>query len=104
MASSGLSTGYADGTFRPAAPVTRQASAALLHRFADSPPPAVGGPAFTDVSGDHPFAAAIRWMASSGISTGYADGTFRPAATVTRRAVVQFLHRVARQLELDQPA
>ena len=30
----GISTGYGDGTFRAAAPLTRQASAALLHKFA----------------------------------------------------------------------
>jgi hypothetical protein len=93
MAEQGLTTGYADGTFRPATPITRQSAAALLHRLAGSPS-AGAGPAFADVGPDHPFAEAIRWMASTGISTGYADGTFRPGAVVTRRAMVVFLHRM----------
>ena len=37
MADSGVSTGYADGTFRPAAPVTRQAMSAFMRRFFEGP-------------------------------------------------------------------
>lgn len=37
MAAQGVTTGYPGGTFRPAAPVTRQAMSAFLHRLADGP-------------------------------------------------------------------
>jgi len=33
-------------------------------------------------------------MADAGISTGYADGTFRPAAKVTRQAMAAFMYRL----------
>jgi hypothetical protein len=101
-ASIGLTTGYPDGTFRPSAPITRQSAAALLHRLAGSPP-VLDAPSSSDVGPDHPFVEAIGWMAAHGISQGYADGTFRPGAPVTRRAMVPFLHRLARQAGAWEP-
>ena len=35
MATNGISTGYVDGTFRPDAPVSRQAMAAFMHRLSN---------------------------------------------------------------------
>lgn len=48
---------------------------------------------FVDVPADHPFHDDITWMADTGISTGYDDGTFRPSAPLTRQAMSAFLHR-----------
>jgi hypothetical protein len=95
-AAEGITTGYLDGTFRPLAPVTRQAFAAFL--LGDQPfdPPASA--TFPDVPASHPFFDAIEWASSEGITTGYADGTFRPAAVVSRQAAAAQLHRLA---ELD---
>ena len=92
---SGISTGYADGSYGAAQPVSRQAMAAFLHRLALSPPPPVPLPSFPDVPAGHPFQAEIGWLADQGISTGYADGTFRPGDVVTRQAMAAFLYRVA---------
>lgn len=87
-------TGYADGTFRPGLPVSRQALAAFLHRMAGAPTTTPGFPvAFTDVPPDHPFALPIMWARGTGIIGGYPDNTFRPSATATRQAVASFLHR-----------
>jgi len=86
-------TGYTDGSFKPTAPVTRQAMARYLYLAAGSPPGPFEAPAFIDVPADHPFAEEIAWMASTGLTTGYADGTFRPTATVTRQATAAFLWR-----------
>jgi Tol biopolymer transport system component len=97
LAESDLTQGYPDGTFRPAAPVTRQAMSAFLHRVAGSPPvlvPLPGHESFIDVSTEHPFFAEIEWMDGAGISTGYADGTFRPTAAVSRQAMSAFLARL----------
>ena len=93
----GIADGYADGTFRPAAPVSRQAMAAFLFRFTDPGglPPVCMTDAFPDVPQTHPFCGEIKWLAATGISTGYADGTFRPAAPVSRQAMAAFLHRQA---------
>jgi hypothetical protein len=67
--------------------------AAFLWRLAGRPEPGSGTDRFSDVDPGHPFAAAIRWLTDTGITTGYDDGTFRPAGPVTRQAMVAFLHR-----------
>jgi hypothetical protein len=96
MDEQGISTGYATGDFQPAAPVSRQAMAAFLHRFAGAPivtPPA--SPTFPDVALTHAFSDEVEWMADEAIAGGFADGTFRPLAGVTRQAMSAFLFRVA---------
>jgi hypothetical protein len=96
MASTGISEGYADGTYKPSAPVTRQAMSAFMHRLAGGPAFSPAGPvSFTDVSSSHRFFEEIEWMASTGISEGYADGTYKPSAPVTRQAMSAFMHRLA---------
>jgi hypothetical protein len=94
LAVSGVTTGFSDGTFRPAASVTRQSMAAFLYRFAGEPPfspPAVA--TFPDVSTDHPFFAEIEWLADTEVTGGFSDGTFRPVTAVSRQAMAAFLHR-----------
>ena len=96
LAGQQITGGYADGTYRPAAPVSRGAMAAFLHRFAgDDPVTLPPTPTFRDVALTHPFAADIEWLASQQITGGYADGTYRPAAPVSRGAMAAFLHRLA---------
>ncbi len=91
LSRSGITTGYADGTFRPSEPVLREQMAAFLHRFAgviDG-----GASTFSDVPDTHVFADEIAWMADLGITTGYADGTFRPSAPSLREQLAAFLYR-----------
>jgi streptogramin lyase len=88
-----ITTGYQDGTFKPAATVTRQSMAAFMYRLADEPSYTPGS-TFSDVSSSHPFRHEIGWMAVSGVSTGYEDGTFRPSAPVTRAAMSAFMYRL----------
>lgn len=88
-----IASGYPDGTFRPVQSVERGAVAAFLHRAAGSPKVTGTGAPFSDVAADHPFRAPIAWMASSGISTGWPDGTFRPSAGTTRDAMAAFMVR-----------
>ncbi|MCC5952768.1 MAG: S-layer homology domain-containing protein, partial [Acidimicrobiia bacterium] len=98
MIDNNITTGYPDGTFRPTANVTRQATAAFLWRTAGQPTPTTTpGTTFTDVGPSHPFADAIAWMIDNNITTGYPDGTFRPTANVTRQATAAFLWRAAGQ-------
>ena len=90
-----ITTGFPDGGFRPAAPVTRQSMAAFLYRFQLSPPfEAPSSPTFTDVGLGHPFRAEVEWLAQAGIAEGFADGTYRPSAPVTRQAMAAFLFRL----------
>ena len=94
LASTGVGGGFPDGTFRPGGDVTRQAMAAFLFRLAGEPaftPPAVA--TFPDTPTSHPFFMEIEWLAVTGVTTGFDDGTFRPASNVTRQAMAAFLHR-----------
>ena len=105
MANLGISTGYGDGTFRPAANVSRQAMAAFMYRLAGSPAftPPVTSP-FNDVATDSPFYAEVTWMADQGISTGYPDGGFHPLANVSRQAMAAFMYRFAGSPLFDPPS
>jgi hypothetical protein len=89
----GVTTGFADGTFKPTGAVTRQAVAAWLHRLGGAPAGPFDDHGFVDVTAHNPFRVPIGWMADTGRATGFADGTFRPIDCVTRQAMVAFLHR-----------
>ncbi|MET4060356.1 subtilisin family serine protease [Arthrobacter sp. UYP6] len=96
MADQDLTTGYADGTYRPLGSINRDAMAAFLYRLAGSP--AYDAPdvsPFTDVATDNQFYKEISWLAESGISTGWPDGSFRPLAPVKRDAMAAFMNRFA---------
>ncbi|CAN7189421.1 S-layer homology domain-containing protein [Arthrobacter sp. LjRoot14] len=99
LAGQGITTGYDDGTFRPRAPVSREAMAAFLYRYATTlaGAPAYAAPPtapFTDVRPGDAFHREVSWAAAAGITTGYPDGTFRPRAAVSREATAAFLYRL----------
>jgi uncharacterized protein len=107
LADAGITTGFDDGTFRPAGVVTRQATAAFLYRYSgepDGPDPTCTEAPFSDVDTDHPFCGEIAWLADSGITTGFDDDTFRPAGVVTRQATAAFFHRLAGEPDGADPA
>lgn len=102
LASQGISTGWIEldgtGTYRPLAPVARDAMAAFMYRLAGSPE--FNAPAespFTDVATTNPFYKQITWLASSGISSGWAEAdgtkTYRPFEPVARDAMAAFMSR-----------
>ncbi|HEU0257222.1 MAG TPA: S-layer homology domain-containing protein [Microbacteriaceae bacterium] len=94
LASQGISTGYADGDFKPDATVDRNAMAAFLYRFAGSPTfTAPTQSSFKDVTPTTQFYDEISWMDSTGISQGYADGDYKPDASIKRNAMAAFLYR-----------
>jgi hypothetical protein len=51
-------------------------------------------PTFSDVPESHPFYDEIEWMARSGVSKGYNDGTYRPNDKVTRQEMSAFMQRL----------
>lgn len=94
-----LSTGWADGTFRPFTTMSREAMAAFMYRLAGSPdftPPAVSP--FDDVPTSHDFYSQIAWMKFTELSTGWADRTYRPYESITREAMSAFINRYAGKL------
>lgn len=106
MAEVGLSTGYEDETYGPSLTLSRQAMSAFLYRLSGSPngiEPECSDAPFTDVPVDHPFCGEIAWMADSGISTGYPDGTYRPVNGLSREAMSAFLYRLAGSPDGEDP-
>jgi predicted esterase len=107
MAETGLSTGYGDGTFRPDRVLTRQQLAMFLWRAVGEPDAPVS--TFSDVPLTAAYADAVGWLASTGVTTGFSDGTFRPDRTVNRSQAAQMLWRLTRapvgwEGPLDRPA
>lgn len=101
----GITTGWPDGTFRPVAPIARDAMAAFLYRFADgvldtdvaSFETPTTSP-FLDVAVGTMYFREIAWAHHNEVTTGWPDGTFRPLESIKRDATAAFLHRVAHEL------
>ena len=111
LARTGISTGWDDGTFRPMGEVVRQDMAAFLRRMARylnrfdaevwQPSSMEERRVFSDVSDSTPHSEDIYWLAHSGVSTGYSDGTFQGMRPVYRQDMAAFLRRV---FELSEAA
>ncbi|WP_061960855.1 SpoIID/LytB domain-containing protein [Demequina flava] len=98
LSKAGITTGYSDGTFRPKDDISREAMAAFIYRYEDRPSySAPSRSPFKDVSTSAQFYKEITWLRSSGITTGYSDGTYQPKGDVTREAMAAFLYRLAKQ-------
>lgn len=80
----GIITGYADGSFRPDASVTRAEFAAIASRFEKL---TQGSASFTDVPDTHWAVRYINFAATRGWVTGYEDGSFKPEHSITRAEV-----------------
>ncbi|WP_051224917.1 S-layer homology domain-containing protein [Pseudoclavibacter soli] len=93
---SGLVKGWDDGGFHPYQSIQRDAVATILKRYAEYLDVDIeqdAAAAFSDISTSE-HADNIRWLAATGITTGYADGTFKPLQPVTRDAIAAFLYRL----------
>ncbi|WP_258060197.1 S8 family peptidase [Arthrobacter sp. ZGTC212] len=102
LAAEEISTGWLESngtkTYRPLQPVNRDAMAAFMYRYADSPAYTVPVKSpFADIAKTNQFYKEISWLASTGISTGWAGGngtsTYRPLSSVKRDAMAAFMHR-----------
>ena len=92
-AENNITTGWeADNTFRPWNTCNRAAVMTFLWRAAGKPAPTKMAE-FTDMTGNADFDKAISWASENNITTGWADGTFRPWNTCNRLAIVSFLAR-----------
>ncbi|MCC5951448.1 MAG: S-layer homology domain-containing protein [Acidimicrobiia bacterium] len=89
---SGTASGYADGTFRPTIPVSRQAAAAFTQRASGVAVPDVGDRSLpVDVARSNPFVASILWTLDWGYFDVDDDGRFDPTGPATRAAVAPAL-------------
>jgi hypothetical protein len=87
-----ISVGYTDRTFRPNQSVSRGEFAAFLYRLAA--PSGYRAPAtspFRDMTRSSPNYEAITWLRSQGVTSGYADRTFRQTQNISRAEAAAFL-------------
>ena len=92
--SEGITLGVDSTHFAPDATVTRAQFVTFLWRY-ENKPAAKPGVTLKDLGTvtNADFKSAILWAAGEGITTGYADGSFRPNAVCTRAHVVTFIYR-----------
>ncbi len=86
-----LMNGYADGTFRPGASITRAEFSTVMARFLGLEPDESASQ-FTDCEG-HWARGYIGVLAEKGIVTGMSDTAFSPDTTVTREQIAVILSR-----------
>jgi hypothetical protein len=90
-----LLTGYPDGTFKPAATITRAEFAAVVVRALGLGSAAsVNSPTkFSDVPATHWASGYVSVATGLGVINGHTDGTFRPADPVTYEQAVAMVVR-----------
>lgn len=91
---SGITTGFEDGTFRPGDPVTRAQLAVFLWRLSCSPDTPFAS-RFSDVGAGQYYSTAVSWLVGTGITSGTGNGRFSPEAPVDRGQMSVFLHRLS---------
>ena len=91
----GIVDGYTDGSFNPTGTLTRGAAAKIICNLILGPTTADALSAdtapYSDVPTTNVFAGYIAYCQQQGIISGYADGTFRPSATLTTYAFMKML-------------
>jgi hypothetical protein len=88
----GLVSGFADGTFRPEAPLTRAQYAAVISKTFQLPT-TNSNRNFTDIPPGFWAAEAIAQAAGMGFISGFPDGSFRPGQNLTKiQAIVSLVN------------
>ena len=91
----GVITGYSDGSFQPETELTRGAAAKIIVSLMIGPDAAAALPntssPYPDVPAGHTFAGVIGFCKTKGYISGYGDGNFKPAGTLTGYAFAMSL-------------
>ena len=88
----GVIGGYADGTFRPDAPISRAEFAKIAVSFTQNNGSAVYN-YFTDVKTTDWFAPYVTAAKDAGRIEGYSDGSFKPESKITRAEACAIVNR-----------
>lgn len=94
-----MMNGVSSRAFAPNANLTRGMLVQILYNLEGKPKGTAAN--FSDVQADAWYAEAVGWAASNKVVTGYADGTFRPNAAVTREQAAAILYRYAKSKDID---
>lgn len=89
----GYFNGFADGTFRPDAKVTRGELASVMTRFLKLDVSKSGELHFNDIEG-HWAADAIEGLYRNQFLSGYPDGSFKPKSQIIRSEAVTLINRM----------
>ena len=92
LSNMGVIGGYADGTFRPDAPISRAEFAKIAVSFTQN----TGAAAynyFTDVKTTDWFAPYVTAAKDGGLIEGYSDGSFKPENKITRAEACAIVNR-----------
>lgn len=87
----GVIQGFADGTFRPNAEVTRGQAAKILAGALGLDTVNVTDPGFKDIPKTHQYYGAIAALANAGIISGYEDKTFRQGEPILRNHMAKMI-------------
>ncbi|WP_417002288.1 InlB B-repeat-containing protein, partial [Agathobaculum sp.] len=94
-----MMNGVSSRAFAPNANLTRGMLVQILYNLEGKPKGTAAN--FSDVQADVWYAEAVGWAAANKVVTGYADGTFRPNAAVTREQAAAILYRYAQSKGID---
>ena len=94
-----MMNGVSSRAFAPNANLTRGMLVQILYNLEGKPKGTAAN--FSDVQADAWYAEAVGWAASNKVVTGYADGTFRPNAAITREQAAAILYRYAQSKGID---
>ena len=99
VTSNGIMNGFSDGTFGPDRTLSRAQLAQMLYNLEGRPYAA--DIHYTDTEEGAWYESAVSWATGAGILTGYADGSVRPNAAVSRQQLAAMLYRYARHTGKD---
>lgn len=94
----GIAYGTSQTRFEPNTTMNRAMFVTMLsrvHRSADGNAIIDGDASFPDVPENEWYAAAVRWAADSGVTTG-SDGRFEPTRSISREEIATMLYRYAK--------
>ena len=92
LSNMGVIGGYADGTFRPDAPISRAEFAKIAVSFTQNTGSATYN-YFTDVKPTDWFAPYVTAAKDAGLIEGYSDGSFKPESKITRAEACAIVNR-----------
>ena len=92
LSNMGVIGGYADGTFRPDAPISRAEFAKIAVSFTQNTGSATYN-YFTDVKTTDWFAPYVTAAKDAGLIEGYSDGLFKPESKITRAEACAIVNR-----------
>ncbi len=96
LSNQGILTGYPDGSFRPEGLITRAEFSAMMVKALSLNLNASGSQTFNDVPPSHWAYPSIETVRATGLVSGYPNGQFMPAKSISRAESMAILSNAAR--------